>query len=287
VTRCAAKRSTVKTVPETALHRRLLLLSAIALNAVVFCAFFFFERPGLGIGHFFYIPVAVIALSAGLWGGIAGGLLATALYVAAIVGTPRVPVGDAMTAATVIRSITYCSCGALIGWFANAHRTHVAQLRELAERDFLTGLLNARIFDEVLARRCAAGRRFALVLGDMDNLKDLNNAHGHTEGNRALRHVAEALTAAAGPSDEVARVGGDEFAVLTSGSVEEAQAMCALLKQRLAREGVDISFAWSDYPSDATGPLELFRKADDRLLGAKMLGRNRRAVVALTVAAEQ
>jgi diguanylate cyclase (GGDEF)-like protein len=274
-------------VLETALHRRLLLLFAIALNAVVFAAFFFFEKPGLGIGHFFYIPVALIALAAGLWSGIAGGLLATALYTLAIVLTPRVPLRDVLTGGTVIRSITYCSCGALIGWFASVHRAHVTQLRELAERDFLTGLLNARIFDEVLARRCADGHRFALVLGDMDNLKDLNNAHGHTEGNRALRSVAEALKAAARPGDQVARVGGDEFALLTSGTFEEAQAMCALLKQRLLRDGVEISFGCADCPSDATGPLELFRKADDRLLGAKTLGRNRRAVVALTVAAEQ
>jgi diguanylate cyclase (GGDEF)-like protein len=274
-------------VPETALHRRLLLLSATALYAAVFAAFLLFEKPGLGIGHFFYIPVALLALALGLWGGIAGGLLATALYVLAIVITPRLPVRDVMTGATVIRTLTYCSCGALIGWFASAHRVHVAQLRQLAERDFLTGLLNTRIFDEALARRCAAGRRFALVLGDMDNLKDLNNAHGHTEGNRALKKVGQMLEAAAAPGDHVARVGGDEFALLTDGSLEEAQAMCSLLKERLAREGVEISFGWADFPADASGPLELFRKADDRLLGAKLIGRNRRALVALPLAAKQ
>lgn len=260
---------------------------AIAAYPCVFVAFLVFEKPGLGIGHFYYIAVALVALAGGTAWGVVGGGVAAGLYAAAFLLTPRLPTRDVLTMATVIRSITFCSSGALIGWFANAHRTHLGQLRELAERDFLTGLLNTRIFDEVLAARCASGKPFVLVLGDMDNLKDLNNTHGHTEGNRALQQVAEMLRAAAGNGDDVARVGGDEFALLTDGTLEEAQAMCTLLKKRLAREGLELSFGWAASPADAVGPIDLFRKADDRLLGAKVVGRNRRAVTALTAAATQ
>ena len=91
----------------------------------------------------------------------------------------------------------------------------------------------------------------------------------------------------AAPGDHVARVGGDEFAVLTDGSVADAQALVTLLHKSLRRERLDVSFGYAAFPSDAVGPLELFRKADDRLLGSKLLGRNRRAVLALTTAAEQ
>jgi diguanylate cyclase (GGDEF)-like protein len=243
--------------------------------------------PGLGIGHFYYVAVAMLALAGGTWAGIGGGLLAAGLYVLSITLTPRVPTHDVLTSGTIIRTVTYCSCGALIGWFANQHRQHVRQLQELAERDFLTGLLNTRAFDEALARRCAADTPFVLVLGDIDDLKQVNDAHGHPEGNRVLQHVAETFAGAVGPRDDLARVGGDEFVILMEGSVDEAHALMMLLKKRLARDGYDLSFGWSARPEDGPGPLELFRKADDRLYAAKLLGRNRRAVLALAAATSQ
>ena len=273
-------------MPVAAVHRRLLIVCAIALFGGIFVGFVIFEVPGLGIGHFYYIPVAMIALAAGTWAGIGGGLLATGLYVLSIFVTPRVPTRDALTSATVIRTITYCSSGALIGWFANQHRQHVAQLRKLADRDFLTGLLNARVFDEALARRCAAGQSFVLMLGDLDNLKEVNDTHGHTEGNRVLREVGEAFAAAVASGDELARVSGDQFGVLMEGSLEEAHALCTLLKQRLARGGFELSFGCAARPEDGPGPVELFRKADDRLYAAKLLSRNRRVVMALAGATQ-
>jgi diguanylate cyclase (GGDEF)-like protein len=265
-------------VPSATLHRRLLLACAIGLYGAVFLAFVLFEVPGLGIGHFYYIPVALLALAAGTWAGVGGGLLAAGLYVLSIFITPRVPSHEALTGATVIRTITYSSCGGLIGWFANRHREHLGRLRELAERDFLTGLLNTRAFDEALARRCAADTPFVLVLGDIDDLKRVNDTHGHPEGNRVLQHVAEAFAAAVGPRDDLARVGGDEFVVLMEGTVEEAHALVTLLKKRLARDGYELSFGWAARPEDGPGPLELFRKADDRLYAAKLVARNHRVV---------
>jgi diguanylate cyclase (GGDEF)-like protein len=274
-------------VSATTLHRRLLLVSAASLYGLVFASLLVFEVPGLGLGHFFYVPVALLALSLGLRGGVAGGLLATSLYVLAIVVTPRLPTRDVLTFATAIRLVTYTTVGAVIGWYADQHRTHMERLRELAERDFLTGLLNARIFDEALARRCAGDEPFALVLADMDDLKQVNDAHGHVEGNRAIRRVGELLAAHVPAGTDVARVGGDEFALLIEGSVHDAQALCGELRRTLSRSGLDLSFGWAARPDDGESSLELFRKADDRLYGAKLLGRNRRAVTALAAAANQ
>jgi diguanylate cyclase (GGDEF)-like protein len=266
-------------------HRRLLLLIALTLYGLIFGCFVVFEAPGLGLGHFFYVPVVLLALALGLRGGVAGAAVAAGLYALAIVVTPRLPTRDAITYATAIRLVTYTTVGVVIGWYSDQHRTHIERLRELADRDFLTGLVNARVFDEALARRCAGATPFALVLADMDNLKQVNDAHGHAEGNRAIRRVADVLAATVPAGADVARVGGDEFAVLLDGSVDAANALCADLRRALSHSGLDLSFGWAGRPDDGESSLELFRKADDRLYAAKLLGRNRRAIVAVSAAA--
>jgi len=263
----------------------LLIAIAIGTYAVVFTTFVLFEVPGLGLGHFFYIPVALLALAGGTRVGLLGGAVATALYALAIVATPRLPTRDVLTAGTAIRLVTYSSCGVLVGWFANEHRRHLGQLRELADRDFLTGILNTRMFDEALARRCSAGRPFLLLLGDMDNLKQVNDTHGHTAGNGELRRLATALAEAIGPDDELARIGGDEFAILTTAGLAEAGLFSAHLRAELAAEDIHITFGWAAAPEDGLGPLDLFRKADDRLYAAKLIQRNHRVVEQLTRAA--
>jgi diguanylate cyclase (GGDEF)-like protein len=268
-------------------HRRALVVSALALYGLVFTGFVLFEVPGLGLGHFFYVPVVLIALALGLRGGIGGAAVATCLYALAIAITPRVPTRDVLTFATGIRFTTYTTVGIVIGWYADQHRSHIARLRELADRDFLTGLLNARVFDEAFARRCAGEAAFALVLADMDDLKHVNDAHGHAEGNRAIRLVGTLLARSVPPGTDVARVGGDEFALLVDGSFQTAQTVCEELKRTLSRNGLDVSFGWAARPEDGESSLELFRKADDRLYAAKLIGRNRRTVTALTVAANR
>jgi len=254
-------------MPAASRHRRLLIVTGFGSYALVFMSFVVFEVPGLGLGHFFYIPVALLALAGGTRLGLLGGGIATALYTLAIIVTPRLPTRDVLTAATAIRFVTYSSCGVLVGWFANEHRRHLEQLRELAERDFLTGILNTRMFDEALALRCSAGRPFLLLLGDMDNLKQVNDTHGHTAGNGELL---------------LARVGGDEFAILTGASVAEAGGLCARLRAELAAEDIRMTFGWAALPEDGMGPLELFRKADDRLYAAKLIQRNHHVVEQLT-----
>jgi len=133
--------------------------------------------------------------------------------------------------------------GGLLGWFASRDRELVERLRVLAERDFLTGLPNTRAFEAAIARRFEAGIPFALLLGDMDGLKGINDSQGHAEGNDALRRLALMLGSSLRPEDEVARVGGDEFAVLTvSTPTDEAAALAAKLEGLLARRGSPITF---------------------------------------------
>jgi len=254
-------------------HRAALLVGALASAALVFTAFLLLERPGLGIGHFFYVPVVLAALSLGAVGGAVAGAGATALFAAAVIVNPRVPASDAFTIAMAIRAITFCGIGTVVGWYSHANRDLVDRLREQADRDFGTGLLNARAFDEALNGRCSEGRPFVLLLADMDDLKRTNDAHGHEAGNRAIGRVGATLSGCFTRDAVVARIGGDEFAVLTSTTEDEIGEIAAALSTALQRESLPTTFGWAAAPADGSVATQLFRKADDRLYAAKLLRR--------------
>jgi diguanylate cyclase (GGDEF)-like protein len=252
---------------------------AAAAYAGVFAVFVAFEHSGLGLGHFFYVPICLVALGSDAVRGAAAGMLAAGLYAAAVIAAPGVPAANVLTESTAIRLFTYTLVGALVGRYASSNRMLVARLRDHATHDFLTGLGNARVFDEELAKRCASERPFTLVLTDVDDLKRVNDAHGHEEGNAALRRVAEALRENTAPGDCIARIGGDEFAILTGLALEQTALLCARISRSLAADELHLSFGTTASPQDGAAAVELFRKADDRLFAAKLLSRNRKTVL--------
>lgn len=91
-------------------------------------------------------------------------------------------------------------------------------LEHLAHHDALTGLWNRRRFDDELVRQVARCRRYderaALLLLDLDDFKSVNDTYGHQVGDDLIRHVGSTLDARLRASDSLARVGGDEFAIL-------------------------------------------------------------------------
>jgi diguanylate cyclase (GGDEF)-like protein len=195
-----------------------------------------------------------------------------------VVVTPQMPTAEVVTWSSVIRLVAYTSVGSLLGWYAARNRRLLGELGNRALLDFLTGIGNARFFDAKLAERCAEGRPFTLVLTDLDEFGQINDVHGHDGGNTALCRVAEALRDIAWPTDDVARIGGDEFAFLTHLQPEQAREVCARLARGLAAENINLSFGTTCFPADGTTAVELFRKADDRLFAAKLLNQNRRIV---------
>jgi GGDEF domain-containing protein len=93
------------------------------------------------------------------------------------------------------------------------------ELREQALRDQLTGLPNRRAMLAALTAATnsadPANRKLALFLIDLNGFKDVNDAHGHSTGDRVLKSVASRLRKVVRPSDLFARIGGDEFALLS------------------------------------------------------------------------
>jgi diguanylate cyclase (GGDEF)-like protein len=257
-----------------------LALAALAY-AGVFATFVFVENPGLGLGHFFYVPVCLVALVTDEMLGALAGVFATGVYTGAVVLAPAVPSTQALTTGTGIRLVTYTIVGGLVGFYASRNRQLVDRLRDLAGRDFVTCLGNARTFDDELAKRCAAGQPFALVLADADDLNELNHIHGHVAGNAALKRIGEVLGHYAEPGDVIARIGGDEFAVLTSLPADQITALQARTNRTLSAENLSTTFGATYCPDDGQTASELFHKADDRLFAAKLVRQNRATVVAL------
>ena len=255
-----------------ALPRRLLVLAAFASSALVFACFVVYERPGLGIGHFYYLAIALAAMAGGAGIGAVAGMVATSLYVAGVLVNSHVPSHELVTTGTVTRGVTYVTIGALIGWFASRNRSMVDELRVLAERDILTGLPNTRAFESAITRRLGAGRPFALLVADMDALKDFNREEGFNAGNDALRRLADSLSNALGPDDDVARVGSDEFAILASANNSDGAArLAARLERMLVDDRTKATLGWAAFPQEGDNALALYRAASERLYARKVM----------------
>ena len=253
-------------------HRVFLLASSAALYPAILGTFLLAERPGLGIGHFYYFPVAMIALASGPVWGILAGIAATGCYTLGIVINPHLPASDVLTASTSIRFVTFTTIGALVGWYAHNNRQLTDRLRVAEERDFLTGLLNTRAFDAALSARAELGKPFGLILADMDSLKEVNDREGHAVGNDLLRRAADILSRKLDYGDQVARVGGDEFGIITSAPGTDAvRALCGRLTATLHEQGLSMSFGWAVCPRDGDSALLLFRAADERLYAQKLI----------------
>jgi diguanylate cyclase (GGDEF)-like protein len=267
-------------------QRLLLVAASAACFALVSAAHILFEQPGLGIGHLFYLPIALAALATDYRIGAAAGLVAGGLWVTGVLLSPDMQSHHLLTAATLIRLFAYISTGGLIGWFARSNRELVGRMRDLAETDTLTALPNMRRFEAELARHCRDVAGFALLVGDLDALKQTNDRDGHSAGNALLRRTAAALHELTRDHNLTARIGGDEFAVLARvASDEEAQALGRELEAELERRRIKISFGWAVFPFDGRSPAELLHRADERLYRSKAERKSRETVVALLTGA--
>jgi diguanylate cyclase (GGDEF)-like protein len=157
------------------------------------------------------------------------------------------------------------------------HRAELfAQIEALAYTDSLTGVASRRAVEQALEEACAepAGLGMpALVLCDIDNLKQVNDAGDHEAGDRALCAAAEALVGAAARHEDavVGRFGGDEFCVLLpSGTAEEAEALALDTVARLEASGGErISCGVAARTDELTTPADLLRAADEAQYRAK------------------
>lgn len=158
-----------------------------------------------------------------------------------------------------------------------------AKLAKLAHNDALTDLANRALFNDRLHQALLAADRvppsFAVFYMDLDSFKPINDQYGHAAGDDVLREVSRRWTAAVRKGDTVARMGGDEFAVLSPGvrTDDEARLIAAKIVKSLIEPieaagflvTVGSSVGWAIYPVDAEDQESLLRKADEALYADK------------------
>jgi diguanylate cyclase (GGDEF)-like protein len=162
------------------------------------------------------------------------------------------------------------------------------QLEQLARSDLLTGLPNTQQLmqhlEELVGDAAGAGHHVAVFLLGLDNFKDVNDTMGHSFGDQLLRAVAGRLTSFVGSTGFVARIGGDEFAIVHAGSETREQLanygteVIAAFRAPLEVEGrellITLSAGFCSYPQDGSSAELLVKAADAALFRAKEQGRD-------------
>lgn len=162
----------------------------------------------------------------------------------------------------------------------------IDRLRAEAERDVLTGLANRKRFRTAFGNELERWRRYnipcALLMIDIDFLKRINDTHGHTAGDMAIRAVAHTLERFSRDNDTPARLGGEEFALLLAGSTEAQAAIVAeRIRAHVAATPLEnvgefsVSIGVAACPTHADTERRLYVISDESLYKAKHGGRNR------------
>ncbi|WP_368881025.1 sensor domain-containing diguanylate cyclase [Shewanella algae] len=159
------------------------------------------------------------------------------------------------------------------------------KLKQLSETDELTGLANRRPFTESLARLLASEEAGALIMLDVDHFKAFNDSFGHPAGDGVLQRLAQTMQKALPESALLARVGGEEFALVLPGvDRRQAKDLAETLLNRVRALQIShaaspagivtISLGLALLPRDEQDLSEVIRVADKALYQAKHLGRN-------------
>jgi diguanylate cyclase (GGDEF)-like protein len=169
-------------------------------------------------------------------------------------------------------------------------RASEARFMHLSQHDVLTGLPNRALFSDRLMLAITHARRYntklALLYVDLDHFKPVNDSFGHYFGDQLLVVAARRMQTMMRDSDTLARIGGDEFAVILPSIVNETDAIVVAEKLRLTLEEpieldddqrirVSLSIGVAFYPDHGTDETQLTKNADAALYRAKSQGRNR------------
>lgn len=258
------------------------ILTASLLLVALLGVLDYLNGPDFSLLIFYAVPVFVAAWYAGRREG---------FLVCAVSGLAWLAVAYATSEHFSSPFVAYWNAGVRLGFFilvvhlVAAFKNSLAQERELARTDYLTGAFNGRSFGETAAAEIARARRhshpFSVAYIDVDDFKQVNDRQGHSAGDRLLKAVADGLRRNVRDVDTVARIGGDEFAVLMPETdARAAQVAMRRTRRRLLEETrragwpvtISVGVVTFDHAPDSVD--DLLRAADEAMYTAKRSGKN-------------
>jgi diguanylate cyclase (GGDEF)-like protein len=269
--------------------RSKLLIESWSMVVFITGVLWFTGKGGSPLFNLYLLPIILSALTLGR--------VITLLQVAAIavchlllaITTPELDVISLFYASQVVGQLAPFLLVAYLTTTLSADITEARErIENLAQTDSLTGLYNVRMFNEVWQREhdgCERNRGvYALLMIDMDKLKEINDIFGLEAGNSAITLVAQCLQRSIRTTDHAARLGGDEFAVLLPGaSPEVAEAVIKRVRHNVYKTTLDlksrmircsVSIGVVNYPKDARDMRDLRSLADDKMYRDKELRRS-------------
>jgi len=216
-------------------------------------------------------------------------VLVLVLQIARIVLTVLFPPAQIVRMDPIQSGFTYLNlvlnAGGGFGLTWLALSIHRRDLHRIAQTDSLTGLLNRRAFEEILARELhrtkTNGNPLAILLVDIDHFKEVNDTWGHLAGDEVIQQVGWALQSSLRPADTISRFGGEEFLILLqNASAEQSEEVAGRLRAGIADLGhlpsdirltVSIGVAANRIDDSAR---DLLRRCDEAMYRSKRGGRN-------------
>ncbi len=268
-------------------RRRLISLGgALVLTALIYLANAVTPST-IKLGLLYLIPVLLVTWFEGVFWGAAVTLATAVLRL--VIEIDQVP--QDTTSVAVLNQLSFLAvAGIAMFGFRHIRRTQTL-LEDLAIRDPLTLVYNARAFAERLGQELKRTRRYGRPLSvlylDLDDFKRVNDSHGHQTGDAVLKLVADAIRRAVRQLDVVGRLGGDEFAVLmpeTDGDLADAAAARLAKELRDAFKGtpaVTASVGVVSCTRAEAGVDEVLRQADQAMYQAKRKGKDQAVKVAM------
>jgi diguanylate cyclase (GGDEF)-like protein len=269
--------------------RSKLLIESWSMVVFITGVLWFTGKGGSPLFNLYLLPIILSALTLGR--------VITLLQVAVIavchlllaMTTPGLDVISLLYASQVVGQVAPFLLVAYLTTTLSADITEARErIENLAQTDSLTGLYNVRMFNEVWQREhdsCERNRGvYALLMIDMDKLKEINDVFGLEAGNSAITLVAQCLQRSIRTTDHAARLGGDEFAVLLPGaSPEVAEAVIKRVRHNVYKTTLDlksrmircsVSIGVVNYPKDSRDMRDLRSLADDKMYRDKELRRS-------------
>jgi len=248
----------------------------------------FTGKSGSPLLNLYLLPIILSALTLGRLVTLAQVGVIVICHLALAAATPGLEV---VSLAYASRATGELAPFLLVAYLTTTLSADITEAREhienLAQTDSLTGLFNLRMFNEVWQREHASCEKshgiYALLMIDMDRLKDINDSFGHDGGNSAILLVAQCLQRSIRGTDTAGRVGGDEFAVLLPGaSPDVAEAVVKRVRHNVYKTTLDlrsrmircsVSIGVVNYPKDGAVMRDLFSAAERNMYRDKELRR--------------